>query len=984
MDSRELNYYYRKFKFGENDLRRLMNYRVNKILEVSTFYDGFILEDDGQLSQQLINQFHKLYLSNIPEITNVPTGEEALSYIDKNEYDLIVTMLRIGDISPYDLSRKINKKFPDVPIVLMLNDTTDTSSFDKNSDDMKCFTNVFQWNGDAKLSLAVVKYLEDKNNIENDIKNDLVKVVLLVEDNINAYSTILPYLYDKLIDFTQQSIRDEMHTKEKNLRTNIRPRVLMAHNLEDAVNLFDRFRDSIIGVITDTKFPNNDNMDKTAGIKLIEYIGGSKKDIPVLLMSSELDNRSYAENYSMPFMHKHPGMNFDILRQFIIDEFGFGDFVFKDKNSNIIERASNLSEFVKAMKTIPYDLLKYCLNDKDYLSLWFISHDELYIAREINKSDFSDFSVFNSKSSIINWFEEKSFNKSKGRILDYKQNLLDKENIIIRLAEGSIGGKGRGVAFLNALFSTLDLENAFPGIDIKIPKTSIIGTDEYDYFIKYNGLRDVENEKSDKDVKERFINGDFSAVLQQRLKEFIDKVKYPLAIRSSGLLEDSKSRPFAGIYHTYMLANNDQDDSVRLKQFMNVIKLVYASIFLKNSKNYIENINYAVKDEKMAVVVQEIIGNKYDKYFYPQFSGVAGSYNFYPTSYIKHNDGFATIALGMGKYIVEGNKSFRFCPKYPKLDILPPEELYKVSQTSFYALNLDNCNFNLLVNDDVTLVELDIKEAEMHKTLDHIVSVWDVQNNRIVSGTSLNGPKIVNFADILKYNYFPLADIVQHILSIGKTAMGVPVEIEFAVDLNNQLKRKPEFYILQIRPLAGSGKKISIDKQQLNMEELVVYTEESLGNGIIDNVNDIIFINPETFDNTKTIEIKDELNGFNRIMKAQKRNYILIGPGRWGTRDRFIGIPVNWEDISNARVIVETELSNLPLDSSQGTHFFHNVVTMNIGYFTILKSHNAFIDWEWLVKQKIVEKKSYITHIKVEKPFIVLMDGMNGVALIRR
>lgn len=981
MDSRELNYYYRKFKFGENDLRSLMNYRVNKILEVSTFYDGFILEDDGQLSQQLINQFHKLYLSNIPEITNVPTGEEALSSIDKNEYDLIVTMLRIGDISPYDLSRKINKKLPDVPIILMLNDTTDISNFDKNSDDMKYFTNVFQWNGDAKLSLAVVKYIEDKNNIENDIKNDLVKVVLLVEDNINAYSTILPYLYDKLIDFTQQSIRDEMHTKEKNLRTNIRPRALMAHNLEDAVNLFDRFRDSIIGVITDTKFPDNGNMDKSAGIKLIEYIGESKKDIPILLMSSESDNRSYAENYGIPFMYKHPGMNFDILMQFITDKFGFGDFVFNDKNSNIIERASNLSEFVKAIETIPYDLLKYCLNDRDYLSLWFISHDELYIAREINKSDFS---IFDSKSSIIDWFEKKSFNKSKGRILDYEQNLLDKENIIIRLAEGSIGGKGRGVAFLNALFSTLELENAFPGIDIKVPKTSIIGTDEYDYFIKYNGLRDVENEKSDKDVKKRFLNGDFSAVLQQRLKEFMDQVKYPIAIRSSGLLEDSKSRPFAGIYHTYMLANNDKDDNVRLKQLMNVIKLVYASIFLKNSKNYIENINFTVKDEKMAVVIQEIVGKRHDKYFYPQFSGVAGSYNFYPTSYIKHNDGFATIALGVGKYIVEGNKSFRFCPKYPKLDILQPEELYKVSQTSFYALKLDNCNFNLLVNDDVTLVELDIKEAEMHKTLDHIVSVWDVQNNRIVSGTSLNGPKIVNFADILKYNYFPLSDIVQHILSIGKTAMGVPVEIEFAVELNNHPESQPEFYILQIRPLAGSGKKISIDKQKLNMEELVVYTEESLGNGIIDNINDIIFVNPETFDNTKTIEIKDELNGLNRIMKDQKRNYILIGPGRWGTRDRFIGIPVNWEDISNARVIIETELSNLPLDSSQGTHFFHNVVTMNIGYFTILKSNNAFIDWKWLIKQKMVEKKSYITHIKVEKPFIVLMDGMNGVALIRK
>lgn len=981
MDSRELNYYYRKFKFGENDLRSLMNYRVNKILEVSTFYDGFILEDDGQLSQQLINQFHKLYLSNIPEITNVPTGEEALSSIDKNEYDLIVTMLRIGDISPYDLSRKINKKLPDVPIILMLNDTTDISNFDKNSDDMKYFTNVFQWNGDAKLSLAVVKYIEDKNNIENDIKNDLVKVVLLVEDNINAYSTILPYLYDKLIDFTQQSIRDEMHTKEKNLRTNIRPRALMAHNLEDAVNLFDRFRDSIIGVITDTKFPDNGNMDKSAGIKLIEYIGESKKDIPILLMSSESDNRSYAENYGIPFMYKHPGMNFDILMQFITDKFGFGDFVFNDKNSNIIERASNLSEFVKAIKTIPYDLLKYCLNDRDYLSLWFISHDELYIAREIDKSDFS---IFDSKSSIIDWFEKKSFNKSKGRILDYEQNLLDKENIIIRLAEGSIGGKGRGVAFLNALFSTLELENAFPGIDIKVPKTSIIGTDEYDYFIKYNGLRDVENEKSDKDVKKRFLNGDFSAVLQQRLKEFMDQVKYPIAIRSSGLLEDSKSRPFAGIYHTYMLANNDKDDNVRLKQLMNVIKLVYASIFLKNSKNYIENINFTVKDEKMAVVIQEIVGKRHDKYFYPQFSGVAGSYNFYPTSYIKHNDGFATIALGVGKYIVEGNKSFRFCPKYPKLDILQPEELYKVSQTSFYALKLDNCNFDLLVNDDVTLVELDIKEAEMHKTLDHIVSVWDVQNNRIVSGTSLNGPKIVNFADILKYNYFPLSDIVQHILSIGKTAMGVPVEIEFAVELNNHPESQPEFYILQIRPLAGSGKKISIDKQKLNMEELVVYTEESLGNGIIDNINDIIFVNPETFDNTKTIEIKDELNGFNRIMKDQKRNYILIGPGRWGTRDRFIGIPVNWEDISNARVIIETELSNLPLDSSQGTHFFHNVVTMNIGYFTILKSNNAFIDWKWLIKQKMVEKKSYITHIKVEKPFIVLMDGMNGVALIRK
>ncbi|MCK4655138.1 MAG: hypothetical protein KAU01_11910, partial [Candidatus Cloacimonetes bacterium] len=484
-----------------------------------------------------------------------------------------------------------------------------------------------------------------------------------------------------------------------------------------------------------------------------------------------------------------------------------------------------------------------------------------------------------------------------------------------------------------------------------------------------------------------FINGELSRELVNKLKIFIKKINFPIAVRSSGLLEDSQSQPFAGIYNTFMLPNNHPDKNIRLKQLIDAIKLVFSSVFLKSARNYIESISYKVEEEKMAVIIQEMVGHNFDKYYYPHISGVGESYNFYPTSNLKISDGVALLALGLGKSVVEGEQNYRFCPKYPKIETIPPEEMIRDSQRFFYVINMECEDFNLLEGDECTLARMSIKEAEKHGSLQHLASVWDYQNNRMVDGLSAKGLRVITFADILKYNYFPLAKIIEQILEIGEKAMGIPVEIEFAVDLTKDEKNqiKPTFYVLQIRPLTINIQEISIDPDTINKDSLFLYTENGLGNGIIKDIYDVIYIDPDKFDKTKTVLMREEISYLNEKMKKEDREYILIGPGRWGSRDQFLGIPIKWADIYKAKIIIETSFDGFIVDASQGTHFFHNLVAMNVGYFHIpYGSSTDFISWDWLNKQNIIEKTNYFIHVRMDQPVVVKMDGRKGLATISK
>ena len=982
-----LNYYYNKFKFGEDNFHNLMKNRIREILLISTFYDAFIFEQDGRLSEQIIGEYQQLHLSTAPRITSVPTGRQAIKMLEKRPFDLVITMMRIGEITPFELGKIIKEKYPDLHIILLLNTQADISIVKQNTSKMKYIDDVYLWHGDTKLFLAMVKQEEDKRNVEYDTKNGLVRVILLIEDSIIYYSMFLPLLYAEIVQQTQLLISEELNDINKRLRMRARPKVILIHNYEDAVKYLEKYKEYLGGVISDVGFSNKGITDPQAGIILINKMKLENYDIPVILQSSEIENAEKANEVGADFLHKQSKTLLQDLKLIIKRHLGYGDFIFRNRQGKEIGRARTIWEFENKLRTVPGETLLYHSEKNDF-SGWLVAHSEIQVAKKILPIRIQDFkNTKELRKHLLKTFKHVRQSRTRGKIINFEPSALNEVDQVIRLADGSLGGKGRGLAFLNALLVTMEFEKQFPEVNISLPSTAIIGTSEYDTFINQNNIGEWIISKSDREIQEIFINGKLSSELVNKLKVYIKKIISPIAVRSSGLLEDSQSQPFAGIYNTYMLPNNHPDQDVRLRQLMDAIKLVFSSAFLKGPRSYIESINYKVEEEKMAVIIQETVGLNFNGYYYPHISGIGESYNFYPTSNLKISDGVALLAIGLGKSVVEGEQNYRFCPKYPKIESIPPEEMICDSQKYFYAINMEGKDFNLLDGDECTLNRMKIKEAEKHGSIQHLASVWDYQNNRMVDGLSAKGLRVITFADILKYNYFPLAKILENILEIGQKSMGIPVEIEFAVDLTQDTKKyiKPTLYVLQIRPLTINIQEISINPETINKDSLFLYTENGLGNGIIKNIHDVIYIDPKKFDKTKTISMREEITYLNEKMKKEDRDYILIGPGRWGSRDQFLGIPVKWADIYKAKIIVETSIDDFIVDASQGTHFFHNLVAMNVGYFHIpYGSETDFVAWDWLNNQNIIEKTNYFIHIHIDHPMIVKMDGRNGLALISK
>ncbi|HEX37432.1 MAG TPA: response regulator [Candidatus Cloacimonetes bacterium] len=985
MDLSKINYYYNKFKFGEDNFHNLMKYHISEILLVSTFYDAFIFEQDGRLSEQIFGEYRQLNLSTAPRVTSVPTGRQALEMLENRSFDLVITMMRIGEISPFELSRRIKQKYPNMPVLLLLNVQSDISIVEKNEEEMQFIDKVFLWNGDTKLFLAMVKMVEDMHNVEYDTKQGYVRVILLIEDSIIYYSMFLPLLYSEILKQTQRLINEELSDINKRLQMRARPKVILVNSYEDAINFVQEYQEFLVAVISDVKFFHDGILDPKAGFKLIQQMKDHNMDVPVILQSSEIENVKKAHALGVSFLNKSSKTLLHDLQDIIKNNLGYGDFIFRDQNEIEIDRANTLFEFVDKIKTLPAESLRYH-GERNHFSSWLVAHGEIQVAKQLRPAKIEDFTDLEElREYLLNLFKTVRQKRTRGKIINFVPHALSEVDQIIRLSEGSLGGKGRGLAFLNALLVTMEFEEEFPEVDIALPSTSIIGTSEYDSFIERNKIGEWIISKSDDEIQEIFEKGILSHDLIEKLRILIQEITYPIAVRSSGLLEDSQSQPFAGIYKTFLLPNNHPDEKVRLKQLCQAIKLVFSSVYMESARSYIESINYKVEEEKMAVIIQEIVGSKFDGFYYPHFSGVGQSYNFYPISYLKSTDGVVSLAVGLGKAVVEGERNFRFCPKYPKMEIIPPEELVRDSQKFLYAVDLNKHDFNLLDGDEITLSYLKIHEAEKHGTLQHMTSMWDYENSRFIDGVTTKGLKVVTFADILKYNYFPLAKISEEILDIGEKAMGVPVEIEFAVNLNRNEKEKifPTFYVLQIRPLTINTEEIFIDPDNLNPDDLMLYTENGMGNGLIDSIYDVVFVDLKKWNKTKTEFMRDEISRINMRMKAEDRNYILIGPGRWGSRDKFLGIPVKWPDINMAKIIIEMGLEDFVVDSSQGTHFFHNLVSMDVGYFSIpYVSDTDFIDWEWLENQRIIEKTDFFIHVQVDHPLVVKMDGRKGLAVI--
>jgi DNA-binding NarL/FixJ family response regulator len=962
-----------------------MKKRVKKILLVSSFYDAYIFEQDGNFSEQIFGEYREFNLSSVPRIIHVPTIEAALKKLSEDKFDLVITMMRIGETIPYHLSKSIKEKYPELPVLLLLNVQSDIALINSNVDKMKYIDDVFIWNGDSKLFLAMIKSIEDRLNLEEDTSNSFISVILIVEDSVIFYSSYLPILYTEIMMQTQRIIEQEINDMNKRYRMRSRPKVILVHNYEDAVNIFKKYKDYIIGVITDIEYPVNGVSNPQAGINLMKLIRSADSHLPVLLQSSDNQWEHYIENFHAQFLSKTSKSLLQDLRKFIHFYLGYGEIVFRDERGNEYTRANTLQELEKCLNTIPDSSLLYHSN-YNHFSTWLMAHGEISAARQIKEiRPWVFYTTKELRNYLRGIFREVRMEKSRGKIVNFNPENLTIRNQVVKLSEGSLGGKGRGLAFLNNLLSIIASEEKYESIFITLPLTAIIGTHEYDEFIERNKITSAITALSDREIADLFSAGVLSDELRAKLSIFLDYFRKPIAVRSSGLLEDSQAQPFAGIYSTYMLPNNHPDKEVRFGRLTQAIKLVYASVFMKTARSYIESVNYKVEEEKMAVIIQEVAGAEHKGLFYPHISGVGQSYNFYPTHSLKHEDGICSIAMGLGISVVEGINIYHFSPKYPQIQAVSETELVSKSQKHFYALDMNSLEFDLREGEEVNLRKVRLKEAESHKTLNNLVSTWDYDNSRFVDGMEERGLKVLTFANILKYNHIPLADLLDDFLSIGQISMGAPVEIEFAVTLHKSQNKLATFSILQIRPLTTNYEQVRINRDELNQSELILQTSSCMGFGKKDNIYDIIFVHPKRFDNTKTISMLDELDKLNEEMRLEGRPYILIGFGRWGTRDEFLGIPVKWENINMAKIIVEAELPNFRVDPSQGTHFFHNMVAMNIGYFSVgINKSDNMIDWDFLLNHPARKEGSFFVHIQSTKPFEVLMDGETNTAIIKK
>jgi hypothetical protein len=964
----------------------LMQYKVREILLVANLYDAYNIEQEGRFFEQVTGEYYQLNLSSAPRITGVSTPEEALEKLQEKHFDLVIVMMGVEKSTPIQLSRIIKQIYPSVPIFLLLNNNSDIAMFEDGNKQIAPIDKIFVWNGDSKVFLAMVKYNEDRYNVESDIRIGMVRVILLVEDSARYYSRYLPILYSIVIEQTQQLI-EEVNTDElyKLLKMRVRPKILLASNYKEAVQLFNKYQDNLLCIISDAKFEKDDQLDDSAGVSLIRYARERIPDLPTVLQSSDPDNAQKAYELKSTFINKNSENLKQDLQSFINYYLGFGNFVYKDEEGRKdIAIARSMKEFQNHLRTIPEKSLIYHAR-KNHFSHWLMARGEIQIAKRIKPLRVDDFQSPGSlREFLLNIIEECIRDKQKGKVINFEESALLDETNIVSMASGSLGGKGRGLAFINMIINNFNFSELVPDIRILTPRTSIIGTEEFERFLQNNHISEKVNVNTEYEtLKEVFMSGRLTDALQRRLRTYLSIIHRPLAIRSSSLFEDSLMQPFAGIFDTFLLPNNHPDIKVRLEQVMNAIKLVFASIYSPTASAYFQAVNYKIEEEKMGVIIQEVVGNEYNGCFYPHISGVAQSYNFYPFSYMQPDEGFAVAAVGLGKYVVEGEKTYRFSPVHPQLEIYTPRDLFKNSQVHFYAIDMRKQDINLLEGEDAGLVKIEIDKAEMHGTLKHCASVYDISNERTIPGITQPGPRVINFANILKYAYIPLAKTIQVILDIVSESMGTPVEIEFAVDLNKDKQGRAAFFLLQVKPLIKNiiDSEISIDK--IENERLMLYCENGMGNGRISSIYDVIFVDVEHFDRLKTEKMRDEIERLNKKMVEENRKYILIGPGRWGTRDRFIGIPVVWSQISNARIIVEVSLEHFPLDASLGSHFFHNVISMNVGYFSV--KHNDLIDyinWEALKSAPLKEATRFFRHVRFDKPLEIIMDGKKRTSLI--
>ena len=982
----ELSKVYNRKKTDQDIFQELMLVKVTEVLFIGTYYDSYAIVREGRFFDRIMGEYLQLNLFSAPRVTSVTSNEEALEILEKRRFDMVILMANLDKQKPVDLSKAIKAKWSEIPILLLVNNNRELKYFDEAAKPGGTIDRIFIWNGDSKVFLAMIKYVEDRANLENDVKVGDVRVILLIEDSQIYYTRYLPLLYSIVMQQTQDILTEESDDRvHKIMKMRVRPKIILATTYEEAVEIVDNYKDNIICVITDVKYPRNGVLDENAGLDLTKYVH-TKIDVPVLMQSSDPENVLKAEEVNADFIDKNSENLGLLMRNFINNKLGFGDFVFYNSRGMEVAKASNLAEFERCLNAVPPESLIHH-SRRNGISTWVMARGEISLAKKLRPYSIDDFdSTLKLRSTILSLFEQSRMERLKGRIIPFNKNLTNSNRYILRIGEGSLGGKGRGLAFLSNFIENIDFESLIPDLNISIPKTCIIGADEYVRFLEKNKLQSILSEKKPFDeIQELFINAEFPDDTNIALREFVETVTCPLAIRSSGLFEDNLLQPVSGVYRTYMLPNNNPDTEMRFKELTLAIKLVYVSIFGQAARDYFELTHYKIEEEKMAVVLQEVVGTRVHNRYYPHAGGIAQSYNYYPYSYMEPEDGFAIMGVGLGRYLAGGEKAWRFCPRYPALDLGSLQDQIRETQTWFYALSLDHEDVDLIGNGELSsLLRLDIKEAEEDGNLKQCAMVYDYNYDTLVADLKIKGSRLINFGNILKYDSIPFAKALNMLLKYLKEAMGFPVEIEFALDLTDDGEQKPTLYLLQTKPLTKIIKNENINLDDIDKTRILLKSDRGMGNGRIETIRDVVFINPAKFDRTKTRLMAAEIEKINKPFIDENREYVLIGHGRWGTRDPLTGIPAFWSQISQAKVIVEMGLPDYPLEASLGSHFFHNVTTLNVGYFSLHEgSATESLDMDILNKQTIVEETEFFKHVRFEKPLTILMDGKRQKAVIQ-
>lgn len=966
----------------------LQPFRVQDILLVSSLYDAFTLQEDGRLNELILGEFLELSLHHTPGLTHVASGAEALRLAQaERRFNLIITAPRAGDMEATELARAVRRVGLDVPVVVLAFDNNERKDFVARHD-LADIERVFLWQGNARILVAIVKAVEDRRNVAHDTRLVGVPVILVVEDNIRYYSAFLPTIYTEMIGQSQRLISEGLNLSHKLVRTRARPKILLATTFEEALALLDEYRPYLLGMISDVEFPREGQLSRDAGFDLARMARAQVPDLPILLQSSRAEFAAGARAIGVPFLRKYSDTLLADLRQFMVDQFALGDFVFRTPDGKEVGRAGDLQAMERLLHTVPAASLAYHAERNDF-SRWLTSRTEFALAHKLRPRKLADFATLEHlRADLIDSIAEYRREQREILIADFGRETFDGTgNFFARIGGGSLGGKARGLAFLRYLLNYDRAERRFPGVHIAVPPAVVLATDCFDQFLARNRLLELAlaDDSDDAEIWRRFMAAALPSDVMRDLKRFVEAVHWPLAVRSSSLLEDSQYLPLTGVYQTYMLPNNHPNPKQRLAQLVTAIKRVYASTFSKHAKAYLRATPYRLEEEKMAVILQKVVGAPHGGRYYPDFSGVARTHNFYPAPPLRPEDGVAGVALGLGRAVVEGERCLNFSPRHPRkiLNFSSVEDILANSQREFWALELNHSGPPVELEQAMRETRFPLAVAETDGTLAAVGSTYSAENHAVYDGLSRGGVRLVTFAPVLKHAVFPLADVLSYLLHLGGQGVNREAEIEFAVRLGGPDGEPAEFGFLQMRPLVLMQQSEAGTLAEARTQDLVCKSVMALGSGVLRDVRDLVVVDPQRFDRARSYLVAREVARLNAMLLADGRPYALIGVGRWGSRDPWLGIPVTWDEISGARVIVETGFRDVRVTPSQGSHFFQNLTSFQVGYFTVnAESGEGFVDWDWLAAQPAALDLQFVRHLRFDQPLVMKLSGKGGHGVI--